>query len=202
MGASGGAGARRIAIVQGHPDSLGNHFCHALADAYAQGARAGGHVVTTLTVATMDFPLLRSKHEWEQGTPPAAIAAAQQALANADHLVVVYPLWLGDMPALLKAFLEQVARPEYVRFAENGTISAHGKLSGKSARVVVTMGMPAVVYRWYYRAHSLKNLERNILRFVGIHPVRSSVIGSVESVPAERRARWLNRMHALGYAAR
>jgi hypothetical protein len=28
------------------------------------------------------------------------------------------------------------------------------------------MGMPAAVYRWFYRAHSLKSLERNILGFV------------------------------------
>ena len=29
----------------------------------------------------------------------------------AQHLVLMFPLWLGDMPALMKAFLEQVARP-------------------------------------------------------------------------------------------
>ena len=31
--------ARNILIVQGHPDTLAPHLCHALADAYAQGAR-------------------------------------------------------------------------------------------------------------------------------------------------------------------
>ena len=41
-------------------------------------------------------------------------------------------------------------------------------LSDRSARVVVMMGMPAVINRWYFRAHSIKSLERNILGFVGM----------------------------------
>ena len=40
-------------------------------------------------------------------------------------------------------------------------------MSGKSARIVVTMGMPGFWYRWYFRAHSLRSLQRNILKFVG-----------------------------------
>jgi len=37
--------ARRVAIIQGHPDPAGGHFGHALADAYAEGALAAGHAV-------------------------------------------------------------------------------------------------------------------------------------------------------------
>ena len=48
---------------------------------------------------------------------------------------------------------------------------------GKSARIVVTMGMPGLFYRWYYCAHSLKSFERNVLRFCGVGPIRTSLIG-------------------------
>jgi putative NADPH-quinone reductase len=34
--------AKRIVIIQGHPDPAGGHLCHALADAYAAGARGQG----------------------------------------------------------------------------------------------------------------------------------------------------------------
>ena len=76
------------------------------------------------------------------------------------------------------------------------------RLTGRSARVVVTMGMPAFVYRWFYRAHCLKNLERNVLKFCGIAPVRSSLIGMVEGSDGRRRTRWLVRMRKLGKAGR
>ncbi len=64
------------------------------------------------------------------------------------------------------------------------------------------MGMPAFFYRWYYRAHSVKNLERNILAFCGIAPVNRTLLGMVEGVSAARRGRWLNQMRTLGGKAR
>jgi len=102
---------RHIPIVDGHPDPDRALFVHALADAYAEGAAAGGHAVRRIELAALDFPLLRTRDAWENQSPPAAIAAAQTDLAWADHLVVLYSLWLGDVPALLKAFLEQSLPP-------------------------------------------------------------------------------------------
>jgi putative NADPH-quinone reductase len=188
---------KRITIIQGHPDPRGDRYGHALAGAYAAGAAAAGHAVRTIDLARMTFPLLRSKEEWDGGTPPDAVRGAQDAIDWAEHLVIFYPLWLGTMPALLKAFLEQAFRPGFaIGRGESGT-SWKKLLTGKSARVVVTMGMPALVYRWFFRAHSLKSLERNILGFVGIGPIRETLIGGVEA-SAARRERWLAKLAALG----
>ena len=140
--------SKRIAIIQGHPDPRGGHLAHALADTYAQSAERAGNAVKVMQIATLQFSLLHSKEEWETGVPPEAIAEAQRTIGWADHLVFFYPLWLGSMPALLKGFLEQVCRPEFaIAKQEDGKL---GKklLTGKSARIVVTMGMPAIVYRW------------------------------------------------------
>jgi putative NADPH-quinone reductase len=191
--------ARRIAIIQGHPDPGGNHFGTALAEAYASGAIAAGHNVRRIDVATLVFPLLRTKEDWEKGAPPASIRRAQEDIAWAEHLVLLYPLWLGDVPALLKAFLEQTLRPGFAMTMEGKTWKK--LLKGKSARIVVTMGMPAFIYRWYFRAHSLKNLKRNILGFCGIGPTRSSLIGMIEGDDGKRR-RWIDTMRALGRDAR
>jgi putative NADPH-quinone reductase len=114
--------------------------------------------------------------------------------------VILYPLWLGAMPALLKAFLEQVLWPGLA--FEYGSRGMPKKLlTGKSARIIVTMGMPAFVYRWYFRDHSFKSLARNILGFVGIGPIRASLIGMIEG-KRTRQDRWIARMHALGRRGR
>ena len=60
------------------------------------------------------------------------------------------------------------------------------------------MGMPALVYRWYFSAHSVRSLERNILGFVGIAPVHRTLIGLVEGMKDARRAKWLDTLQALG----
>lgn len=184
----------RIALIDGHPDPA-PHFVHALADAYAEGA-AGRHELRRVTIADLDFPMLRAPRDWQEGELPPSLAEAQQAIGWAEHLVLVYPLWLGDVPGLFKGFLEQVARPGFAigRGAEG---LRQQLLGGRSARVVVTMGMPAAFYRLWFGAHSLKSLKYNILEFVGIKPVRTTLIGTVDA-GAERRERWLDRMRELG----
>lgn len=190
--------SKRILLIQGHPDAAQHHLCNALERAYAKGAEAAGHEVRHLDVAALDFPLIRSQQEWEQGLLPANLKPAQDYICWAEHLVLFFPLWLGDMPALLKGFLEQVARPNFAFTAEGENPFAKKGLTGRSARVVVTMGMPALVYRWYFRAHSIKSLERNILGFVGISPVNETLIGSVGNIEAKTAKKWMSKLEALG----
>lgn len=192
---------RKILIIDGHPDPAAGRYLHALAEAYAGGARGAGHAVRTIAVGKLRFAGVRSAEEFQKGEPPAAIRDAQQQIAWADHLVILYPLWLGDMPALLKSFFEQVMRPGFAFDAAKGKGLPRKLLKGKSARIVVTMGMPAFFYRLYYRAHSLKSLARNILAFSGVHPVRASLVGMVEGMSPRQRERWLARAAALGRKA-
>ena len=193
--------AKHIVIIQGHPDGASRHFCHALADEYAKGAQDASHEARRLDVAQLDFPLLRTKEDFEKGEPPAAIKEAQEAIKEADHLVIVYPLWLGSMPALLKAFLEQVLRPGFA-FEYQSRGMPKKLLKGTSARIVVTMGMPASVYRWVYFAHSLRSLKRNILAFCGIAPIRSTLIGNVAGMSDRQRMEWLDEVRGLGMLAK
>ena len=187
---------RRIAIIQGHPDPAGGHFVHALAEAYELSAREAGNEVRRIDVARLGFPLLRNAQEWE-GKAPESVGAAQQALAWAGHLVILYPLWLGDVPAVLKGFFEQALRPGFAIGKAAAGRMPKRLLAGKSARIVVTMGMPALFYRAYYRSHSVKSLKRNVLEFCGISPVRTTLIGMVEG-SAGARGDWLMKLSALG----
>ena len=61
--------------------------------------------------------------------------------------------------------------------------------------------MPAAIYRYYFRAHSVKSLERNILSFVGIDPVRETLIGGVDRLGDEGVADWKVRLDRLGAQA-
>jgi putative NADPH-quinone reductase len=191
---------RRILIIDGHPDPEQARFVHALAQAYERGALAGGHEVRMLQVASLQFAWLRSGEDFLKGRPPGAIGEAQQSVNWAEHIVILYPLWLGSMPALLKAFFEQLLRPGFAFAEAKGRGLPRKLLGGKSARIIVSMGMPALFYRWYFRAHSLKSLERNILAFCGIRPVSASLVGMVES--QRKRQEWLKKIEALGRRGR
>ena len=190
--------ARRILLIEGHPDVVSHHLNRTLVDAYAEGAQAAGHSVRRLRVGSLDFPVLRTAQAWHHEPVPSALQPAQDDIAWAQHVVIFFPLWLGDMPALLKAFLEQVARPGFAVGPEGAKPFGHKPLSGRSARVVVTMGMPALAYRWFYRAHSVKSLERNILGFVGFAPVNETLIGMVDQLGETGVKKWQAQLRKLG----
>jgi len=73
----------QLTIVQGHPDPAGNHLCHALADAYADGALSAGHEVSRIEIARINFALLRTQQEFERGLLPETLVPAHDALVAA-----------------------------------------------------------------------------------------------------------------------
>jgi putative NADPH-quinone reductase len=92
---------RKIMIVVGHP--LHNTFCEALAKAYRDAA---GHEASLFMLADMTFdPIL---HEGFRKAQQLDLRVAYGALASCDHLVLIFPLWCGDMPALMKGFIERI----------------------------------------------------------------------------------------------
>lgn len=188
---------KRILIIQGHPDIEEQHLCHQLAHSYQQAAESAGHQVQLLEIGKLEFPVLRSRKEWESSDVCADIQAAQRAIGEAQQVVIIYPLWLGTLPALLKAFLEQVLRPGFAFHYGDGH-SWKRALKGKSTRIIVTMGMPGWFYYGVYMAHSLRSLVRNILSFTGFGPNRTTVFGLVEGMTEKRYQRCMDKVAALG----
>jgi putative NADPH-quinone reductase len=191
---------KNVLIVQGHPDANATHLCHAIAEEYQRAAEENGHNVEVITIANEDIPYLRSKAEWEGLDIPKVAITGQEAVQNADHIVFIYPLWMGDVPAMLKAWIEQVLRPGFAFSLEKEGWKA--ALRGKSARVMVTMGMPTLAYRWFFLAHSLRSLDRNILKFCGIKPVRWSIFGNAEDPSGQAQLKFFDTARKLGAQAK
>jgi len=192
---------RNILILDGHPDADEGRYIHALAKAYHAGAAQAGHDTLTLRLADIDCPVLRTQADYERGEPSEAVRQVQHAFDWADHVVVLFPLWLGSLPAALKALLEQTFRPGFAFSTETPGRSPVKFLRGKSARIIVTMGMPAFVYRWYLRSHSVRTLC-SILRFVGFGRTRATLIGSIGTLEAAKREQWLQEVRDLGRRGR
>lgn len=192
---------RSILILDGHPDPSPDRFCHALASAYRTGAESAGHDVDLFRIADLEFPVLRSAVEFDASPVPEPLTMIRNRFLDADHMVLIYPLWLGTLPAFTKAFLEQLLHRDTAFEPAQPGKWPEGRLTGKSARVIVTMGMPTVAYRIWYGAHSLKSLERNILKFVGFRPVRDTLFGMVDQVSDATRKTWLDKVETLGRRA-
>ncbi len=191
---------RRICIIQGHPHGTARHLCHALAEAYAEGAMAGGAEVSRIDIGAMELSFLRNPEDFTAPPAPPVVEAQEQVRA-ANHVVVIFPLWLGTMPAVVKAFFEHLCCNSFaIEQARDGGFPKQ-KLKGRTARVIVTMGMPAFAYRWMFGAHGVRALTRSILGMAGIKPVRETLIGGVGALSPETSAALVRQIRQLGERA-
>jgi len=102
---------QRILIILGHPAETS--LCRAIAEAYQSGAQAAGQDVRLLSLGQLDFdPILRDGYNTIQPLEPDLVAA-QESIAWAEHLVFVYPIWWGSIPAILKGFFDRIFLPGF-----------------------------------------------------------------------------------------
>jgi putative NADPH-quinone reductase len=170
-----------------------------MADAYAEGAIATGQAVRRIEVAKLEFPLLRTQVDFETGALPPTLVQPREDMRWAQHWVFLFPLWHGTMPALFKGFLEHIFRPGFAMEYKKGGFPKR-LLAGRSARIVVTMGMPVLLYRWYFGAYGLRSFERSMLSFAGVKPIRESLYG-LTFADEKKRARWIEDMRRRGRQA-
>lgn len=190
----------RILIVNGHPDPAPERLSAGLAQAYADGAKGAGHDVRHIDVGRLSFSLLRNAADFALPPKDPDIVAAQTSFRWAEHIVFIYPIWFGSIPALFKAFVELVGCGEFLATTGGGGYS-RGNLSGRSARVILTMGMPALLYRLAFGAYGAKAFERSILRLSGFSPIRTTYLGDAK-ISYERSCRWITIVRRLGKGGR
>ena len=130
----------RIAIIVGNP--MRDSFSEALGDAYLRGAESGGHQAEVFLLGRLNFDaILREGYRREQPLEPDLVAA-RAAFGACDHVVIIFPLWCGDMPAILKGFFERILQGDLLAIQKSGGKASWKMFKGKSARVIMTMGMP------------------------------------------------------------
>ena len=187
---------KKILVILGQPQR--RSYGGALAQAYVEGARAAGAEVRELYLGELQFNACANASQ----PPPAALepdlARAQEAIRWADHLVFVYPIWWGTIPALLKGFIERVFTEGFaVKFRDDSPWWDR-LLKGRSARLIVTMNTPSFIYRWMFGRPGHNTMKKTILEFCGVKPVRITEIGPVRNSTDAKRQKWLGQVRAIG----
>lgn len=190
---------KRILLILGTPkhDSL----CQALAEAYTQGARGEGHIVHQLRLGELQFdPILREGYGQNQALEPDLLEAQRQ-IHWAEHLVFVYPVWWGGVPALLKGFFDRTFLPGFAFKYRNRSQLWDKLLTGRTADLLVTLDTPPWYFRWVYGAPAHRQMVRTILGFCGIRTRRLAEFAPVRPSSEEQRQGWLRKAERLGVRA-
>lgn len=187
---------QKILIVLAHPQA--KSYCSALAEAYAAGAEGAGAEVRQVNLAAIEFdPIGSGSHDRPAALEPALVQA-QAEIRWAEHLVFIYPIMWGTLPALLKGFIERVFAPGFAINFHKDRPGWEQLLKGRSARLIVTLNTPPLIYRLLFGRAGHITMKRSILGFCGVKPVRITDIGPVHGSSAERRERWIAQARDLG----
>lgn len=187
--------SKRMLVILGHPSN--DSFCGAVAERYVEAATQAGHDVRLLRLDTLDFdPVLRNGYNQVQLLEPDLIDA-QNDIAWAEHLTLVYPIWWGGIPALLKGFFDRVFLPGFAFKYRKGSPFPDKLLKGRTAHLLVTMDTPPWYYRWVYRMPGLHQIRKTTLQFCGIKPLKTLTFGPVLGSKPEQREAWLKQVQAV-----
>lgn len=186
---------KRVCVIAAH-DSDGT-FGSALAQAYVDAARQAGHEVELLALDRLAFdPILHHGYKVVQELEPD-LKKAQELITWANHLVFVFPVWWGGIPALLKGFLDRIMLPGFAFKYQKGKAFPAKLLTGRSAHLLVTMDTPPWYYRLVYRAPAIRQMKTTTLEFCGIAPVKTLTCGPILDSTPDKRTAWLAQARAL-----
>lgn len=191
-----------ILVIIGTP--LPGSYNHALADAYIAAAEAGGAAVRVIDLARDPLPAvptsraqLRMPRDQADDPLDPAVASYLEDVAWADHLVFLYPQWWGTYPGALKVFIDRVFLSGFAfRYHDSGR-GWDPLLTGRTARLVMTMDSPRFWNRFVYRNAAETSLKNAVLRYCGVRTRGVTRLAGVRHTDEARRRAWLEQVARL-----
>lgn len=193
----------RILVLVGTP--IADSLTHSLAASYAAAARAGGAEVRVIDLAVDPIPD-HPRHRDELRAPRTAsdrpldpdVARYMDDVRWADHLAIFLPQWWGTVPAALKAFIDRVFLSGFAFRYRDKTAISDKLLTGRTARIVMTMDSPRAWNRLAYRNAAETSLTRATLGYCGVKTTGITRFTPVRFSTDTARTQWLARTAALG----
>lgn len=187
---------KNILIINGHPDEESFNF--ALAAAYSKGAAQSDAEIREIRIRDLKFnPNLQFGYRKRTELEPDLVAAQEQ-LKWADHIVWIYPVWWGSVPAIMKGFLDRVLLPGFAFEKRANSVWWDKFFKGKTSRLICTMDQPAWYYRLVYKSPSHNAMKRLTMNFIGVRSVKITSIGPIRLSKDAFRQKWLDKIEQLG----
>lgn len=188
---------KKILVINGHPRK--DSFCDAISKTYSKSAAAAGYEVTLLNLYELNFNLnFAGSYTKNENEVEPDILNARNKIKEAQHIVIVHPVWWGSVPALLKGFFDKTLVPGFAFKYKKDSPMWDKLLSGKTAHIIYTTDTPVWFYSLFYRAPSVNMVRDRVLGFCGIKTKKVIGIGPIRNSTKEFREKWLKKIEILG----
>lgn len=161
--------AQRHLIILAHPDA--DSFNAAAAAAYSDAVRSLGHVAVVRDLYRLNFNPVRGVGETAGTAHPLRSpddAAEFECLRDIDVLVLVYPIWFGTPPAMMKGYIERVLGADF-GYRDVQAHNRHPLLGGKHLISITTSGSTITWLDLHGAWRSLQNVfDRYLTQVFGM----------------------------------
>jgi putative NADPH-quinone reductase len=162
--------AMKVYVLLGHPDS--ESFNARIFETYINTVLQAGHEVRQQQIGQMKFdPILWKGYKVIQELEPD-LKKAQENILWCEKWVIIYPIWWGSMPAILKGFFDRALYSGFAYKYHKNDPFWDKLLKGRSADLITTCDAPKWWIWWQYRDSDLNSIKRATLEFCGFKPVR------------------------------
>lgn len=187
---------KKILVVDCHPKK--ESFSHGLFEQYIKGALDAGHDVKSIRLSEMEFEIDLGENS-KDNELEASIVEFQEHLTWCEHVMFVYPLWWGFMPAKMKGLIDRAFLPQYAYAYDGKSALPQKLLKGRSVDVLVTSDTPYFYFKWLYRAGAFKIMRMQIFEFVGMKPVKLTMFSPLRHSSENKRKQWLKQAWKMGH---
>jgi putative NADPH-quinone reductase len=185
---------KNVLILNANPKR--KSLCLSLADCYEIEARETANI-RRFNLSDMAFnPSLDQGYDEIQALEPCLVEF-QESLLWAEHIVIVTSTWWGGLPAKMKGLIDRVFIPGVTFKFEADNPYPIPLMEGKTARIILTMDMPAE-YAQEQARPVLEQLSKYTLEYCGVSPVTTSLFGSVIMSDLDQKTQWLEEASRLG----
>jgi putative NADPH-quinone reductase len=188
---------KSILVISGHSDS--NSLTASMARAYQEGAIESGADCSLLDLGAMTFdPILRFGYNKSIELEPDLVWA-QDCISKADHIVIVFPVWWGTYPAILKGFIDRTFLPGFAfKYRHADDVYWDKLLKGKTAHVISSLDAPVHYYEDKYKKAGQVAIVDATLHYCGIKTTKETFYTPIRPTTFETRLAWLEEVRGFG----
>lgn len=189
-------------VVFNHPYS--GSYCSAILESVKQSLKESGQPYDLIHLDNDGFNPVMSAAELAAFTKVRTLGeealkdldeqtlSYAKRLQEAEHLVLIFPVWWELMPALMKGFIDKLIFPAIAYgYTKRGMMrTTLTKL--QRVTIISTMNTPGFIYRFIF-GNALKGaLIMGTFRKIGCKNVKWISLTKVKSVTQKKREKWLS----------
>ncbi|QCT19989.1 NAD(P)H-dependent oxidoreductase [Jejubacter calystegiae] len=183
----------KYCIIYAHPNPLS--FSHAIKQRVVEIIESRDSICEIIDLYEDNFNPVLNVDDFialQNGEVLPEVKKYQQQVANADHLIFIYPIWWYGQPAILKGWIDRVFSWGFAyRDDENGFTPL---LTDKRATLLLPLGSTKAILEQYDMLRFIDNMIVGTLNLVGISSVNYQPFYGLPALTDEQRRELLEQI--------